>query len=229
MSEKPVYKISDYPFAESLVGDEKIAYLRSIDNKYQWVGGNVVDILSYLKRPKPTTEEPYLKRVNDELRQHIDGEVPHLYDDRDALEQKGYKFVWTTTKGIMEFRPIATVDTFTPDLSEDYLKFLDMYDRHTGNTLTYHKLYDENTSSWKWYKITLVEETYGPVFEMEMVDVNENPEVLDLFVNQQNDWYYYSERMTEHKTSLYPHKLSGDGRNFGFVIEDSELSIEIEE
>ena len=89
MSEKPVYKISDYPFAESLVGDEKIAYLRSIDNKYQWVGGNVVDILSYLKRPKPTTEEPYLKRVNDELRQHIDGEVPHLYDDRDALEQKG--------------------------------------------------------------------------------------------------------------------------------------------
>ena len=61
------------------------------------------------------------------------------------------------------------------------------------------------------------------------LDVNENPEVLDLFVNQQNDWYYYNERMTEHKTSLYPHKLSGDGRNFGFVIEDSELSIEIEE
>ena len=37
--------------------------------------------------------------------------------------RKGYKFVWTTTKGIMEFRPIATIDTFTPDLSEDYLKF----------------------------------------------------------------------------------------------------------
>lgn len=229
MSDKPVYKISDFPFISDLEGDERIVYLRNIDNKYQWVGGHLTDVFSYLKKPSPTSEVPLLKRINDELRQHLDGEVPHLYDDRDASEQKGYKFVWTTAKGILEFQSVSGIDSFTPDLSKDYLNFLLMYDKHTGDTLTYHKLYDENTASWKWYKITLVEEIYGPVFEMDMVDTTENPEVLDLSENQQNDWYYYNERMTEHKDSLYPHTLSGDGRSFGFVIEDGELSIEIEE
>lgn len=221
----PIRKISDLPRIETLLNENQIL-LRRYEDKTLWTGSHVEDILPYKQKIPFVDPKVFVKRIDDRLRSHLDSEFPHYCENRDLSTQEAYKFN-IESDDVIEFITKENKDEFNFDASKNFLNFLSMFKKHIEEDSDYHKIYDERTSSWKYYKINL-EYDEEPIFSLELVDSTDNTEIFQTYENQQSDYGFYEELFEEHVESLMPHKLINENKDFSIVISNEEIMIEWE-
>lgn len=215
---KPIVNISDLPREENL-GLEKQAILRKTNNIHVWNGVGVEQGSSYGKVPSFLSPRVFVKEISDGLRKHLGSEAPHQYKDVDEDKNVFYSFFIESDEVIL--LQDREEDLFEFDSSKEILDFTTMMRKHIFADSPFHKIYDKRSSSWKWYKIELNQD----VLEFILVDVNENPEILGYYEDQENDYPRHQEILEDHIRRLDSHKVSGEEDHYRLEIESGELSI----
>lgn len=224
---KPIKKISDLPSIETLSNENQVL-LRNIGGEWLWVGNHVEDVIPYKKKFSFVNQSVFIKNINDRLRQHLDAEYPHTYENIDEASTRAYKFVIEDSE-IIGFEDTESVDTFEFDPTKDPLDFFSMFQSHANGEVAYHKVYDEESSSWRWFKVSIEEVEGFPMIALDVVDTTANPEVLGFIEDQQNDYKLYEKLLEDHMSIEKPHKVVDSDMRFSLLFEEGELSVIMEE